>query len=185
MTQAILEHVNAELVKKRVPVLRPGYAVKVFQKIKEGDKERTQIFEGLIIKMSAGSGVNRTFTVRKIVDGIGVEKTFPLYAPSLEKIEIVKSGKVRRAKLYFMRDRSGKSTRLKDMLLGDVATTGEDAKEVEPEVEEEPAVEEEVVAEETSEAETAEAVEETPVEEAAPEEEAVAEEAPAENEEKN
>ncbi len=115
MSQAILNHVTQSLLKK-VPDVRAGQTVKVFQKIKEGEKERTQIFEGLIIKVSSGHNISKTFTVRKLVDGIGVEKIFPLHSPIISKIEIVKEGKVRSAKLYYMRDLSGKSARLRETM---------------------------------------------------------------------
>jgi len=118
-------------------MLNPGMSIKVHQKIKEGEKERTQIFEGLVVKISSGNGVNKTFTVRKVVDGIGVEKIFPFYAPSIEKIELMKRGKVRRSKLYYMRERQGKSARLRDLPLGEL----EYVEYVEPVVEE-PAAEE-------------------------------------------
>lgn len=158
MSQAILDHVGSASIKKQVPVLKAGYTVRVHQRITEGSKERVQIFEGLVIKVGSGSGINKTFTVRKIVDGVGVEKLFPFYAPSIEKIEIIKSGKVRRSKLYYMRDRTGKSARLRDQKVGEVPMMGAAP---EPEVEE---VEEKV---EDTPTETAEA----PKEEAAPAEE--------------
>lgn len=113
MSQALI----AELTKpylKSIPKLKTGYTVRVHQKIKEGDKERVQIFEGLIIKMSGGYGVNGTITVRKISEGIGVEKIFPVHSPNVVKIEVKKIAKVRRAKLYYMRDLSGKSARLRE-----------------------------------------------------------------------
>ena len=99
---------------KKVPVIRTGQTVRVFQKIKEGEKERIQMFEGLVIKVNSGHGADRSFTVRKVVEGIGVEKIYPLYSPRIDKIEVKKEAKVRRAKLYYMRDRSGKSARLKE-----------------------------------------------------------------------
>lgn len=115
MSQAILNHVANSSVRKDVPVLRAGYVVRIHQRIKEGEKERVQIFEGLIIKMGPGArSVDKTFTVRKVVEGVGVEKVFPLHSPMIEKIEIMKQGKVRRAKLYYMRTLQGKSTRLQD-----------------------------------------------------------------------
>ncbi len=99
---------------KTLPELRPGYTVKIWQKIKEGDKERLQSFEGLIISRKHGQGINATITVRKISHGVGVEKILPLHLPSLEKIEVLKKSKVRRAKLYYMRERFGKKARMKD-----------------------------------------------------------------------
>lgn len=93
--------------------LRPGHKVKVYQKIKEGDKERIQVFEGLIIARKHGRGVNSTITVRKISSGIGVERIFPLHSPVIEKIEAVDQSKVRRAKLYYLREKVGKKARMK------------------------------------------------------------------------
>jgi large subunit ribosomal protein L19 len=98
---------------KKMPELKSGMTIRVHQKIKEGEKERIQIFEGLIIKVSGGDGLNKTITVRKMVEGIGVEKIFPIYSPTIAKIEVKKKSKTRRAKLYYMRGRSGKSARLK------------------------------------------------------------------------
>ena len=97
---------------KKVPELQSGFTVRVHQKIKEGSKERVQIFEGLVIKVGSGTSVGKTFTVRKIMDGIGVEKTFPFHSTTVTKIQVVKKSKVRRAKLYYMRDRTGKSAKL-------------------------------------------------------------------------
>lgn len=115
MSQALLAHVSNSSIKKDVPSLKPGYVVRVHQRIVEGEKERTQIFEGLVIKMSSGShATDKTFTARKIVEGVGVEKVFPIHSTMIEKIEVVKTGKVRRAKLYYMRGLQGKSTRLQD-----------------------------------------------------------------------
>lgn len=117
--------------KKRVPDLKAGMTVRVHQKIKEGEKERIQIFHGLIIKISSGAGVNKTFTVRNIVSGVGVEKIFPVYSPNVVKIEVKKKAKVRRAKLYYMRERSGKSARLQEEHVHD-----DDSAEVEKAIEE-------------------------------------------------
>lgn len=116
---------------KKVPVIRTGHTVRVHQKIKEGDKERVQIFEGLVIKMNSGYGADKTFTVRKIVEGIGVERVFPLYSPKIEKIEVKKESKVRRAKLHYMRDRSGKSARLKETFVQQEAAVDEAVVEAE------------------------------------------------------
>lgn len=88
---------------KKVPPLQSGLTVRVHQKIREGDKERLQAFEGIVIKMSSGFGVSKTFTVRKVVDNVGVEKIFPLHSPNIAKIEVLKKAKVRRAKLYYLR----------------------------------------------------------------------------------
>lgn len=152
MSQAILDHVAKSSMTKTVPVLEPGMTIRVHQKISEGGKERTQIFEGLVIKIGSGSGVNKTFTVRKVVDGIGVEKIFPFYTPSIEKIELMKRGKVRRAKLYYMRDLQGKATRLRDLPLGELQwvegqVMDEPVEAVEETPEEAPEAEEEVTAE--------------------------------------
>jgi large subunit ribosomal protein L19 len=100
--------------KKKVPDVKIGNTVKVHQKIKEGEKERIQIFEGLVIAINSGHGADKTITVRKVVEGIGVEKIFPLYSQNIEKIEVKKQSKVRRSKLYYMRGRMGKSARLKE-----------------------------------------------------------------------
>jgi large subunit ribosomal protein L19 len=140
MSQAILNHVAKSSMTKDVPVLEPGMTIRVHQRITEGAKERVQIFEGLVIKISSGTGVNKTYTVRKIIDGIGVEKIFPFYAPSVEKIELLKKGKVRRAKLYYMRDLRGKSTRLREVSGKELVWLEGTAPE--PEVTEEPVAEE-------------------------------------------
>lgn len=113
---------------KRVPELKPGYTVRVHQKIKEGEKERIQVFEGVIIKLGAGEGVENMFTVRKVVEGIGVEKVFPLHSPNVAKIEVTKKGEVRRAKLYYMRERSGKSARMKEHHVTDEERAVEEAR---------------------------------------------------------
>ncbi|PIQ74261.1 MAG: 50S ribosomal protein L19 [Candidatus Portnoybacteria bacterium CG09_land_8_20_14_0_10_44_13] len=98
---------------KSLPEIRPGYTIIVHQKIKEGEKERIQPFKGLVIAKKHGAGINGTITVRKISGGIGVERTFPIHSPKINKIEVVGKAKVRRAKLYFLRERTGKSARLK------------------------------------------------------------------------
>ncbi len=115
----LLQDVQKLAIKKKMPDVQPGYTVKVHQKIKEGEKERVQIFEGLVIKMNSGYGADKTFTVRRIVSGVGVEKIFPLYSSNIVKIEVKKKSKVRRAKLYYMRDRAGKSARLKETFVSD------------------------------------------------------------------
>jgi large subunit ribosomal protein L19 len=107
----IVGQLEAEQIKKETPALRPGETVRVHIKVVEGEKERTQVFEGTVIGMS-GSGNRAVFTVRKISYGIGVERIFPIHSPRIEKVEIVSQGKVRRAKLYFLRERSGKAARL-------------------------------------------------------------------------
>ncbi|MBU0981220.1 50S ribosomal protein L19 [Patescibacteria group bacterium] len=164
MSQEILNHVSSGSVKK-VPDLKPGYAVKIYQKITEGDKVRTQIFQGLVIKVSAGEGINKTFTVRKIVEGVGVEKLFPFYSPNIEKVELIKKGKVRRSKLYYMRDRSGKSARLRDQLFRDFEMMEPELEPVAEEEAETPAVEPEAQTEETPDEVTSSEETSAPVEE--------------------
>jgi len=153
--QDLLHFVSEQSKPKQLPLLKAGYTVKVHQKIKEGNKERIQGFVGLIIKINSGNGVDSTFTVRKIVEGIGVEKTFPIYSPLIAKIEILKKAKVRRAKMYFMRDRSGKSARLKGEWLenGDVENLSkkEDKKEENVEVTKEESKKEDNIKEENAE----------------------------------
>ena len=97
--------------KRDMPSLRPGQTVRVHVKVVEGEKERTQVFEGVIIRIS-GKGNRVTFTARKISYGVAVERIFPLYSPNIDKIQVVSSGKVRRAKLYYLRKLSGKRARL-------------------------------------------------------------------------
>src|ERR1035437_2653098 len=110
--QTLLEKFNKEQEKK-MPDLRPGDTIKVYQKIKEGDKERIQVYEGLFLAKKHGTGISSMITVRKMVDGIGVERIFPLHSPSIDKIEILRHGKVRRAKLYYLRDAKGKKAKVK------------------------------------------------------------------------
>lgn len=146
---SLIREVLKEQIQK-VPEIRAGYTVRVHQKVRElvkegGDdekgakiaskkkaaevvRERVQIFEGLVIHVSAGEGVEKAFTVRKIVEGVGVEKVFLLHSPSLIKIEIKKKGKVRRSKLYYMRGRSGKSARLSETQVSDKDRAEEEAK---------------------------------------------------------
>ena len=109
-------------LKKNLPDIRPGDTVKVHQKIKIGKQERTQVFEGLVLARKHGKGISSTITVRKVISGIGVEKIFPLHSPIIKKIEIVKRGKVRRAKLYYLRKAKGKKARLKRVELGEKVT---------------------------------------------------------------
>jgi len=104
---------NKAQLNKELPDVRPGDTVKVHQKIKEGDKERIQIFEGVVIARKHGKGISSTITVRKVVEQVGVERIFPVHSPAISKIEVVKSGKVRRSKLYFLREAKGKKGKLK------------------------------------------------------------------------
>ncbi len=106
-----LDAIEAEQIKSNVPVLRPGETVRVHVKVVEGEKERTQVFEGIVIALS-GTGNRAMFTVRKVSYGVGVERIFPLHSPRIEKVDVVSRGKVRRAKLYYIRERSGKKARL-------------------------------------------------------------------------
>lgn len=112
MTHLAIQEIGKKFIKKKVPVLRPGYNVRIHQKIKEGEKERIQVFEGMVVQLNAGHGPSKTFTVRKVVQGIAVEKVFPLYSPLIEKIEIKKTFGVRRAKLNYLRAKDGISKRL-------------------------------------------------------------------------
>ncbi len=114
MRNKLIEAVENKVIRNDLPELKVGSNVKVHVRIKEGNKERIQIFEGLVIKLS-NSGSSRTITVRKISYGIGVERTFPVNSPLIADIEITRINKVRRAKLYYMRDRKGKSARLKEL----------------------------------------------------------------------
>lgn len=104
---------NSKQPKPVLPDIRPGMTLRVHQKIKEGNKTRIQVFEGLVIARKHGSGPSATITVRKISGGIGVERIFPLYLPTIEKFEVVKSSKVRRAKLYYLRTKTARETRKK------------------------------------------------------------------------
>jgi len=105
--------VDRQNLRTDLPELRPGDEVKVHVLIKEGDKERTQVFQGDVIAIE-GSGISESYTVRKNSYGVGVERTFPMHTPSVEKVEIVKRGKVRRAKLGFLRERAGKSAKIRE-----------------------------------------------------------------------
>lgn len=107
----ILDQIEAEQIKKEKPDLRPGETVRVHIKVVEGEKERTQVFEGTVIGLSRKSN-RSTFTVRKISYGVGVERIFPLHSPRIERVEVISRGRVRRAKLYYLRERSGKKARL-------------------------------------------------------------------------
>jgi large subunit ribosomal protein L19 len=106
-----LDQIETEQMKKEAASLRPGETVRVHVKVVEGEKERTQVFEGTVIGIG-GTGNRKTFTVRKISYGVGVERIFPLYSPRIDKVEVVSRGKVRRAKLYYLRQRAGKGARI-------------------------------------------------------------------------
>lgn len=108
----IIEAVTQEYLREDMPDIRVGDTVKVHIKIKEGARERIQVFEGFVLKKQNG-GVSQTFTVRRVASGVGVEKTFPVNSPKIDKVEVVKHGFVRRAKLNYMRQRTGKSARIR------------------------------------------------------------------------
>ena len=111
----IIKEIEAAQLKENVPVFNVGDTVKVYGKIKEGNRERIQIFEGTVLKVQGGSS-RETFTVRKVSNGVGVEKTWPVHSPNVEKIEVVRRGKVRRAKLNYLRDRVGKKAKVKELV---------------------------------------------------------------------
>ena len=111
----IIKNIEAAQLKASVPEFHVGDTVKVYNKIKEGNRERIQIFEGTVIKRQGGSN-RETFTVRKISGGCGVEKTWPVHSPFVEKIEVVRKGKVRRAKIYYLRSRVGKAAKVKELV---------------------------------------------------------------------
>ena len=111
----LIKALNNEQLKENVPVINVGDTVRVSNKIKEGTRERVQLFEGTVIAKNGG-GISETFTVRRVSYGVGVEKTFPVHSPNVEKVEIIRNGKVRRAKLYYLRDRVGKSSKVKEQL---------------------------------------------------------------------
>lgn len=153
----IIKSIEHEQLKNKIPELKVGNTVKVHVRIKEGNKERIQVFEGIIIKVQGG-GVNQTFTVRKISYGVGVEKTFLVHSPLVEKVELVRVGKARRARLFYLRDRVGKAAKTKEK----VGARIEDREIViKEDLAEEPVVEE--VVEEVATTETVENVAETPV----------------------
>ena len=110
----IIDVLEKEHMKSEVPALRAGDTVAVHVKVVEGTRERIQIFEGLVIKIKGG-GIRETFTVRRVAYGVGVERTFPLHSPRIDKIEVKRHGKVRRAKLYYLRNLTGKAARLKEV----------------------------------------------------------------------
>lgn len=142
----IIKSIEHEQLKNKIPDLKIGDTVRVHVRIKEGNKERIQVFEGIVIKKQGG-GVNATFTVRRISYGVGVEKTFLVHSPLIEKVEVVRVGKARRAKLYYLRDRVGKAAKTKEKVGARIET-----KEI--------LVKEEIVPGESEVAESAETVEE-------------------------
>lgn len=111
----IIREIEAEQLKETVSDFSVGDTVKVYGKIKEGNRERVQVFEGTVLKIQGGSS-RATFTVRKVSNGVGVEKTWPMHSPNVEKVEVVRKGKVRRAKLNYLRDRVGKRAKVKELV---------------------------------------------------------------------
>ena len=111
----LIEAFTNEQLKKEIPLIRVGDTVRVYNKIKEGNRERVQLFEGTVIGKHGG-GISETFTVRRVSYGVGVEKTFPIHSPNVEKVEIVRVGKIRRAKLYYLRGRVGKASKVKEQI---------------------------------------------------------------------
>ena len=111
----IIREIEAEQLKEKVDEFHVGDTVKVYGKIKEGNRERVQVFEGTVLKIQGGSN-RATFTVRKISNGVGVEKTWPMHSPNVEKVEVVRRGKVRRAKLNYLRNRVGKKAKVKELV---------------------------------------------------------------------
>ena len=106
---------TSEQLKENVPVIRVGDTIRVHNKIKEGSRERIQMFEGTVIAKHGG-GISETFTVRRVSYGVGVEKTFPIHSPNVEKVDIIRVGKIRRAKLYYLRGRVGKASKVKEQI---------------------------------------------------------------------
>ncbi|MCI5892445.1 MAG: 50S ribosomal protein L19 [Clostridiales bacterium] len=111
----ILQQITQEQIRTDLPKLEIGDTARIYVKVKEGNRERVQMFEGTVIKKNHG-GIQETFTVRRISYGVGVERTFPVNSPKIERIEVVRHGKVRRAKLYYLRDRVGKAAKVKERL---------------------------------------------------------------------
>ena len=148
----VIKAIEYEQLKNAIPEIKVGNTVRVHVRIKEGNKERIQVFEGIVIKKQGG-GLNETFTVRKISYGVGVEKTFLIHSPLVEKVEVVRVGKARRAKLYNLRERTGKASKTKEMVGARIENKMITIKE---EVKEEPAKEVEAVAEEAKTEATAE-----------------------------
>ena len=109
----IMEHISQENARKNLPEFRPGDTVKVHVKIREGDKERLQVFEGVVIRRKRG-GSGASFTVRKTSGGVGVERVFPLHSPNVQRIEVIRHGRVRRAKLFYLRALRGKKARIRE-----------------------------------------------------------------------
>ncbi|WP_458413921.1 50S ribosomal protein L19 [Schinkia sp. CFF1] len=112
--QQLIHDITKEQLRADIPAFRPGDTLRVHVKVVEGNRERIQVFEGVVIKRRGG-GISETFTVRKVSYGVGVERTFPLHTPKIAKIEVMRRGKVRRAKLYYLRNLRGKAARIKEI----------------------------------------------------------------------
>lgn len=186
----VLDAVDAASLRKDLPNFRPGDELKVHVRVVEGNKSRIQVFQGLVIARQ-GSGVSETFTVRKISYGVGVERIFPVHAPVIEKIELVRKGEVRRAKLYYLRDLRGKAAKIRERRGADDLETlyaAPEAVAVEEAIVQEEIVQKEIVQEAIVEDVVVETVEEAPVTQEAVAEEtapAATEETSAESETKN
>ena len=139
----IIKSIEHEQMKNKIPDLKVGNTVKVHVRVKEGNRERIQIFEGTIIKVQGG-GINKTFTVRRIASGVGVEKTFLIHSPAVEKVEVTRVGKARRAKLFYLRDRVGKSAKTREQVGARIETNEITLKEDVVEEAQAPVVEETV-----------------------------------------
>lgn len=113
LMKPLIQELTKEQLRSDIPDFRPGDTVRVHAKVVEGSRERVQLFEGVVIKKH-GTGISATYTVRKMSSGVGVERTFPLNTPRVEKIDVVRYGRVRRSKLYYLRDRTGKAARIKE-----------------------------------------------------------------------
>lgn len=111
-----IKNLTAGMLKENAPEVKIGQTVKVHVKIREGERERIQVFEGTVIARN-NSGISETFTVRRVSYGVGVERVFPLHSPNVAKVEVVRNGKIRRAKLYYLRDRVGKAAKLKEQII--------------------------------------------------------------------
>ena len=111
----IIKNIEAEQLKSEIPAFNVGDTIRVYAKVVEGEKERLQMFEGVVIKRQNG-GIRETFTVRRIASGVGVERTWPIHSPRIDRIEVVRKGVVRRAKLYYLRDRVGRAAKVKEVL---------------------------------------------------------------------
>ncbi len=125
---ALIKEIEKKYMPEKIPEFRPGDTVRVHVKVKERNKERIQVFEGVVIRIK-GSGTGKTFTVRKVSYGVGIERIFPFACPSIEKIEVVKRGKVRRAKLYYLRELKGKAAKIKEIKEWEIMKREKESKE--------------------------------------------------------